>query len=305
MTEKLPRRSSRRVVVSSGSVHPTVTRVVSRSSSAGQASSSAPRGSPAVSAADVATAEQRVGAAPLPPFEAPRTVPGNNVQPIGSDGKPLDGSLTDPSDRANTRQSSERASPERLFSKRRSPKPPTPRQPSPKPPSAPEPPTPEQPTPAPQCRDRSPEQPRSEIVSTDLPDDSRTDGSILWLPSGRARALVVDDDPEIRRALARWLRPELDVHLAGSVAGAEALLERLDRVDVAFVDWELPDGTGEQILERLAHWPDAIRVLISGRVVSSENPLKNRALANLVLGKPLALGAVEALKRAALALPQD
>lgn len=117
------------------------------------------------------------------------------------------------------------------------------------------------------------------------------------------RALIVDDDPEIRRALARLLRPELEVCLAGSVAQAEALLARLDRVDVAFIDWELPDGTGEEILERLAHWPDAIRVLISARVVSSENPLKNRALANLVLGKPLAAGVVEALKRAALALP--
>lgn len=116
-------------------------------------------------------------------------------------------------------------------------------------------------------------------------------------------ALVVDDDPEIRRALARLLRPELDVHVAGSVAQAEATLARLDRVDVAFVDWELPDGTGEQILERLARWPDAIRVLISARVSSSENPLRNRALANLVLGKPLAIGVVDALKRAALALP--
>jgi two-component system sensor histidine kinase TorS len=118
-----------------------------------------------------------------------------------------------------------------------------------------------------------------------------------------ARALVVDDDPEIRRALARLLKPELDVHLAGSVAQAEAVLARLDRVDVAFVDWELPDGTGEQILERLAHWPDAIRVLISARVASGEKLLENRALANLVLGKPLALGVIEALKRAALALP--
>jgi CheY-like chemotaxis protein len=122
-------------------------------------------------------------------------------------------------------------------------------------------------------------------------------------PTLRPRAIVVDDDPEVRRALARLLRPELDVWVAGSVAQAEALLTELDRVDVAFVDWELPDGTGEQILERLAHWPDAIRVLISARVVSSENPLKNRALANLVLGKPVAHGVVESLKRAALVLP--
>jgi len=121
----------------------------------------------------------------------------------------------------------------------------------------------------------------------------------------RPLALVVDDDPELRRALARLLRPELDVLSAGSVAQADEILRRLDRLDLAFIDWELPDGTGEQILERLAHWPDAIRVLISARLLSIENPLKNRALANLVLGKPLALGVVESLKRAALALPED
>jgi two-component system KDP operon response regulator KdpE len=123
------------------------------------------------------------------------------------------------------------------------------------------------------------------------------------LESRAPRALVVDDDPEIRRALARLLRPELDVYLVGSVAQAEATLACIDRVDVAFVDWELPDGSGEQILERLANWPDAIRVLISARVVEMENPLENRALANLVLGKPLATDVVEALKQAALALP--
>jgi CheY-like chemotaxis protein len=121
----------------------------------------------------------------------------------------------------------------------------------------------------------------------------------------RPLALVVDDDPELRRALARLLRPELDVISAGSVAQAREILRRLDRLDLAFIDWELPDGNGEQILERLAHWPDAIRVLISARLLTIENPLKNRAIANLVLGKPLALGVVESLKRAALALPED
>ena len=125
------------------------------------------------------------------------------------------------------------------------------------------------------------------------------------------RALVVDDDPEVRRALARFLRPELDVCLAGSVSGARAIVASLDRLDVAFVDWDLPDGTGEQILEWLARWPDAIRVLISARFASTgkdgsvESPLHNRALANLVLGKPVATSAIEALKRAALALPHD
>jgi CheY-like chemotaxis protein len=119
------------------------------------------------------------------------------------------------------------------------------------------------------------------------------------------------------------LKPELEVHLAGSVREAEAVLAGLARVDLAFVDWELPDGSGERILEQLARWPDSIRVLISGRLmstesvstgsvstgsvstgsVSTENPLRNRALANLVLSKPLAFHVVEALKRATLGLP--
>src|SRR5688500_9220750 len=83
-------------------------------------------------------------------------------------------------------------------------------------------------------------------------------------------ALVVDDDPEICRALARCLKPELEVHVAGSVLEAEAAVAGLARVDLAFVDWELPDGSGERILELLARWPDSIRVLISGRLMQED-----------------------------------
>jgi DNA-binding NtrC family response regulator len=117
--------------------------------------------------------------------------------------------------------------------------------------------------------------------------------------------LIVDDDPEIRRALQRALGPELEVHVAGTVAEGASLMHELDRVDLALVDLELPDESGERILERLTRWPDAIRVLISGRVLTNENPLANRSLATLVLPKPLPSRAIEALKRAALGLPRD
>jgi CheY-like chemotaxis protein len=121
----------------------------------------------------------------------------------------------------------------------------------------------------------------------------------------RPCALIVDDDPAIRRALQRALGPELEVHVAGTVAEGASLMNELDRVDLALVDLELPDESGERILERLTRWPDAIRVLISGRVLSNENPLANRSLANLVLPKPLPARAILALKRAALGLPRD
>lgn len=116
-------------------------------------------------------------------------------------------------------------------------------------------------------------------------------------------ALIVEDDPEVWGALAAHLGPELHVHLAATVARAEVLLRQLERVDLAFVGLELPDGSGERILERLTRWPDAIRVLLSGTGRCDEDTLKNRALANIVLRKPVLPRAIEALKRAALALP--
>jgi len=118
-------------------------------------------------------------------------------------------------------------------------------------------------------------------------------------------AFIVEDDPEVWRALARHLGPELHVHLAATVAQAEVLLAQLERVDLAFVDLELPDGSGERILEQLARWPDAIRVLISETGGCDEDALKNRTLANIVLRKPVLPRVIEALKRAALALPND
>jgi CheY-like chemotaxis protein len=116
-------------------------------------------------------------------------------------------------------------------------------------------------------------------------------------------ALVVDDDAEGGRVLAQCLSPELEVHLARSVMEAFASVSELERLDVAFVVVELPDGTGEQVLERLVRWPDAIRVLISGSMAVDQSPLHNRALANLVLAKPVSVLAVQAVKQAALALP--
>lgn len=113
----------------------------------------------------------------------------------------------------------------------------------------------------------------------------------------------MEPEIELRRVLARQLGPELDVRLAATLAQAEALLVDLERVDVAFVDLELPDGSGETILEQLAPWPDAIRVLISGRPDAEQEALKNRTLANIVLRKPVTPQVIEALKRAALALP--
>jgi len=160
------------------------------------------------------------------------------------------------------------------------------------------------------------------------------------LPTGRQRrAIVVDDDPSVRRAMSRRLRPELDLYICASVREATEVLTRIDRIDLALVDLNLPDGSGEQVLRLVARWPDAITVLMSGSITTdagdsdfpgaaaaeppknqtaeplnnraeppknqTAHPLENRALATLVLAKPIASHVIDALKKAVLELAKD
>ena len=132
-------------------------------------------------------------------------------------------------------------------------------------------------------------------------------------------AVVVERDPEVAHTLARWLAPELEVQLADSAVRASAVLKQLPFVDLAFLDLELPAHVGEELLQQLGHWPDAIRVLLSERAPApgrkhpeigppESKPLelpRNRHLAHLVLIKPVGPAIVQALKRATLGLPRS
>ncbi len=127
----------------------------------------------------------------------------------------------------------------------------------------------------------------------------------------RPCAVLVNDDVDVRRLLADSLAPELELHVAKTIQQACDLFEDLRRVDLAFLDLELPDGNADELLERLARWPNSIRVLLAGALF--DNPLrdgsaprralKHRHLVHLVLCKPPALPAVQALKSMVLDLP--
>ena len=68
------------------------------------------------------------------------------------------------------------------------------------------------------------------------------------------RALVVDDEPLARRMVADLLRrdPEIDsVIECASAADATSALER-DRVDIAFLDIEMPGSSGLQLAQSFA-----------------------------------------------------
>jgi CheY-like chemotaxis protein len=118
-------------------------------------------------------------------------------------------------------------------------------------------------------------------------------------------AFVVDDDPLVRRALARRLHGTFEVQLAGTVTQALTLLERRPRVDLALVDFELPDGTGEVVLYRLRRWPRAVRILMSGNLQRLESPGRCGAWVQLMLRKPVSDRCLEVIQRAAQKLALD
>ena len=68
----------------------------------------------------------------------------------------------------------------------------------------------------------------------------------------RTLVLVVEDDPLLRRSLARGLRTSgYLVAPAGSAAEAEPAMCNERAPDFAVVDYQLPDGTGPDVLEAL------------------------------------------------------
>jgi two-component system LytT family response regulator len=67
------------------------------------------------------------------------------------------------------------------------------------------------------------------------------------------RTVVVDDEPPARRKLQRLLAGEPDVQVVGEASSGAEALELLSRTqpDVAFLDIQLPDCTGFDVLDAL------------------------------------------------------
>jgi CheY-like chemotaxis protein len=107
-----------------------------------------------------------------------------------------------------------------------------------------------------------------------------------------ATVLIVDDSPEVRRALARALRRlGHETRAVGSAAAALELLSGPNHFSVAFVDQDLGGEYGSDLLHHLAlNHPDVRRVLMSGAVRTAQLALAlasgQQALAHEVLAKP-------------------
>ena len=83
--------------------------------------------------------------------------------------------------------------------------------------------------------------------------------------SGRARVLVVDDEP----AILKFLKPALEanayeIHTVGTAAEAIRSIAA-DAPDIVVLDLGLPDGDGKDVIRRVREWSDVPIVVLSAR----------------------------------------
>lgn len=114
------------------------------------------------------------------------------------------------------------------------------------------------------------------------------------------RILVLDDEPIIQKVLSEiFQRKKLIVSLASSLAQAEALCAR-ETFDLMMVDVRLPDGDGQQFLERARAMPGEPLVVIMTGHASIESAVScMRAGAFDYLIKPFSPGQIEIIVKKA------
>jgi two-component system response regulator PilR (NtrC family) len=122
----------------------------------------------------------------------------------------------------------------------------------------------------------------------------------------KPRALVVDDEPDIRELLSITLgRMDIEVETAGDLATARRFLEG-GPYDLVLTDMRLPDGDGLALLEWIQDHRPGIPVAVitaHGNVEAAVRALKLGAFD--FISKPLDLGALRRLISATLRLSGD
>ncbi|MDX2186035.1 MAG: sigma-54 dependent transcriptional regulator [Opitutaceae bacterium] len=114
------------------------------------------------------------------------------------------------------------------------------------------------------------------------------------------RILVLDDEPLIQKVLDElFRRKKFTVSIAGTIGQAEAMLAR-ETFDLIMLDVRLPDGDGQQFLERVSTMPDRpLVVMMTGHGTIESAVACMRAGAFDYLIKPFSPGQIEiVLKKA-------
>jgi two-component system response regulator RegA len=123
----------------------------------------------------------------------------------------------------------------------------------------------------------------------------------LWQdPSTRRSVLVIDDDPLVRRALARELTHRgHDVRVAGTHVEAMTIA-RDAQPELAIVDLRMPDGSGLELVRRLRELSSEMRVVVLTAYASLETAVDAVHLgADAYVAKPAGTDVIfRALERA-------
>jgi signal transduction histidine kinase/CheY-like chemotaxis protein len=127
-----------------------------------------------------------------------------------------------------------------------------------------------------------------------LEDEEEQDRTPQPVPSDypRRSLLLVDDDPEVLKSLARMLEPAFDVSTATSGTQALEALETPARFDVVLCDIMMPETSGLEVLDVLeAEQPGLLRrvFLMTGGTPGVEREARARARDVPILGKPFDL----------------
>lgn len=113
------------------------------------------------------------------------------------------------------------------------------------------------------------------------------------------RLLIVDDEPQILRALTPALQAAGYV-VETSASAAEALsVLAAEPCDAILLDLGLPDMDGKEVIARVREWSDAPIIVLSARDVESEKIAALDAGADDYVNKPVAMGELLARLRAA------
>ncbi len=114
------------------------------------------------------------------------------------------------------------------------------------------------------------------------------------------RILVLDDEPLIQKVLDElFRRKKFTVTIAGSIAQAESLIAR-ENFDLIMLDVRLPDGDGQQFLERVSTLPDRpLVVMMTGHGTIESAVACMRAGAFDYLIKPFSPGQIEIILKKA------
>ncbi|MBN8962740.1 MAG: winged helix-turn-helix domain-containing protein [Rhizobiales bacterium] len=118
--------------------------------------------------------------------------------------------------------------------------------------------------------------------------------------TGRARALVVDDEA----AILRFLKPALEANnyeMIGAATVAEAVKHIASEApDIVLLDLGLPDGDGKDVIRRVREWSDVPIVVLSARDREIEKIESLDLGADDYVNKPFNVGELMARMRTAL-----